>query len=139
MVQLKFQLAGDLTATVAILTTDGQLEVISGVPVREAKAFQELVDSLPKKTASEKIHSQPLDPAENEPGPPLAQNPCGQCGLVHPSTGNITCVCQFCGEIRELVHSGACDGCCKHRFGHYFSQLGTPLGDTGPTKPPWAN
>ena len=137
--QIKFQLAGDLTATVAIITTDGKLEVITGVSAREAQAFQQQVDSLPKKSASEIIHNEPSDPHENEPGPPVSQTPCGICGTVHSATGNITCICTFCYELREIVHSGACAPCAKQRFGHYFEQLGTPLGAAEPQKPPWAN
>jgi hypothetical protein len=140
--QMKVNLAGDLTATVALVLTDGTLEVLSDVPLKEAKAFQLEVEATPKEGASEKIHSStpaaPPDPHENEPGPPVSQTPCSICGLVHSPTGNITCICAFCYELREIVHSGACAACAKQRFGHYFEQLGTPLGSTEPQKPPWA-
>ena len=135
--QMKSRLDGDLTVTIALIMKNGSLEILNSVPAIEARSFADKVE-VARRSASETIHT-PLDPAENEPGPPLAQNPCQSCGLVHPATGNITCVCQFCGEIRELVHSGACEGCCRHRFGHYFEQMGTPLGDVYPEKPPWAN
>ena len=137
--QIKFQLAGDMTATVALVMTDGTLEVLTGVNLKEAQAFQQSVAALPKKTPSETIHIEPYDPHENEPGPPVSQTPCQMCGTVHTATGNITCICTFCYELREIVHSGACASCAKQRFGHYFEQLGTPLGATEPQKPPWAN
>lgn len=137
--QVKFSLAGDMTATVAVVMKSGALEVITGANLMEAKAFQDDVDSRPKEVASEIVHPEPVDPHENEAGPPVSQTPCTVCGLVHAATGNITCICAFCYELREIVHSGACAQCCKQRFGHYFDQLGTPLGSTEPQKPPWAN
>ena len=136
--QIKINLAGDMTATVAVVLTDGTLEVLTGVNLLEAKTFQQAVESQPVKVASEKNHVE-VDPHENEPGPPVSQAVCSVCGLVHAPTGNITCICAFCYELREIVHSGACAQCCKQRFGHYFEQLGTPLGTTEPQKPPWAN
>ena len=136
--QIKFQLAGDLTATVALVLKDGTLEVITGVPVKEAKFFQQLVESQPKEAASEKVHVE-VDPHENEPGPPVYQAVCSACGTIHSATGNISCLCAFCGDFKELVHSGACAQCCKQRFGHYFEQLGTPLGTLQEQRPPWAN
>lgn len=133
--QCRFQLDGDMTATVAIVTLDGKLEIISNVSMQDAREFQQRVEIAKQ----ERLDNPGIqrDPAEDEPGPPVSQNPCEICGQVHATHGNPSCLCAFCYQYREIVHSGACAECASKRFGGIFEQLGTPLESSIPVKPPW--
>lgn len=135
--QMKFQLAGDLTATVAIVFTDGRLDVFTDIPVVEARDFQLKVSQNPVQQSSVPRETVDLDPAENEPGPPAADSPCPTCGFIHPKDGNPHCICVFCFTYKEIVHSGACADCARTRWGGYFEALGTPIEGPAEIKPPW--
>lgn len=133
--QCRFQLNGDMTATMAIVTLDGKLEILTDVPLTDAKDFQIRVEEAKQNRLDGKTID--LDPAENDNLPPASQNPCETCGQVHVTSGNPTCNCIFCYQYREIVHSGACAECASKRFGGIFEQMGTPIEAPTPAKQPW--
>lgn len=138
--QIKFQIDGDMSVTIALVMQNGSLEIITGASLQQARELQDQVKAskLDRREAEAVIvPPQELDPHENEPGPPVSQHPCEICGERHDAEGPLVCICVFCHRRKEIFHLGACQECVESKYGHYYEMMEIPIQQTAQKKEAW--
>lgn len=100
----------DTNCLVIVMFRDGHMDV-AGAPIEEAALLKMRFDEF----------KQSVVLVDDTAGPPIAQSPCQMCNQIHPAEGNPVCVCQFCFQLKEIVHPGGiCADCGRHRYPGQF-------------------